>query len=133
EAHAVAQDAGVVHQDVEAAELADGLLDQALTALPGGDVVVVRRGGPARGLYLVDDLLGRALLAALSGDRRSHVVHHDGGALRRQQQGLGPADAAPRPRDHGHLAVEQSHLGSFYLVWARMRPIWRPGLRDRKT
>ena len=59
EDHAVAQDARVVHHDVDAAEVIERGLDDALPALHGGDRIVVGDGrAPAEGLDLADDLIG---------------------------------------------------------------------------
>ena len=70
EAHLVAEDPGVVDEDVEPAELVDRLRDQRLAAVPGRDVVEVGDGLPAGGDDLVDDLLGRALVRALTASPR---------------------------------------------------------------
>jgi len=61
---AVAQDAGVVHQDVDAAELVDGGLHDRFGVLRLGDRE--RRGDrvAARSLDLLHDLLRGALIAA---------------------------------------------------------------------
>ena len=98
EAHLVPEDPGVVDEHVEAAELVDRLRDQRLPAVPGGDVVEVRDGPTAGGDDLVGDLLGRALVRALAARLAAEVVHDDRGTLGREQQRLGPADAATRRR-----------------------------------
>ena len=54
----VAQDAGVVDDDVDPAEGVERGLDDGLAALGRGDAVVVGDGLAAGGLDLVDDLLG---------------------------------------------------------------------------
>src|SRR5947209_17456293 len=71
-----------------------------------------RSSRAARGLDLVDDLLGRPLLAGLAGDRRPDVVDHDRRPLRRQQEGFGATDAAPGARDDRDLAVQQTHASA---------------------
>ena len=109
EAHPVAEDAGVVHQHVHAAERVDGLRDQMLGAGPRGDVVEVGHR-LATGLGdLVDHLRRRRFVGTLTRGRPAQVVHHDLGALGRQQQRLGATDAAARARDDRDLAVEQPH------------------------
>ena len=54
----VAQDAGVVHQDVDLAERVDGGLADVLAAGDGRDRVVVRDGLSAGRLDLLHDLIG---------------------------------------------------------------------------
>jgi hypothetical protein len=57
--HAVAQDAGVVDEDVEVTERLDRRVDERLGTVPVGDVVAVGDGLPAEGADLLGDLLGR--------------------------------------------------------------------------
>ncbi len=59
----VAQDAGVVDHDVDLAERVDRALHDRRAALGGGDGVGVGDGLAAGRLDLVDDELGRALVA----------------------------------------------------------------------
>ena len=107
--HPVAQDAGVVDQHVEVAEGLDGAVDEALAALPVGDVVAVGDGLAAHGLDLLDDLLrgGQVGPGAVLG--AAEVVDHDLGALRREQQRVLAADPAPGSGDDGDAAVKRSH------------------------
>jgi hypothetical protein len=105
----VAQDAGVVDQDVHLAEGVEGLLEDPLPALDGGDVVVAR-GGHAAG---VADLLRHgvghrlAFAAAISGP--AQVVHQHLRALGGQRQRVLAPDAAPRAGHDRNLAVQQTH------------------------
>src|SRR5882757_4819232 len=105
----VAQDAGVVDHDVQATELGDRVLDQALRAVPGGDVVGVRVRPSAGRDDLLRDLVGRPGIGALAGVAAAQVVDHDGRALAGQQQGVLPADPAAGAGDHRDLAVQESH------------------------
>ena len=66
EHHAVAQDAGVVHQHVEPAERVERGADDVLRALEVGDAVVVRDGFAAALADDVDDLVGGALVGAFA-------------------------------------------------------------------
>ena len=61
--HPVADDARVVHQDVETAELLDRRLDQAVGLRPVGDVGPTGHGFAAGSGDLVDDALGGAATA----------------------------------------------------------------------
>ena len=90
----VAQDAGVVDDDVDLAERVDRGLDDALAALGGGHRVVVRHGVAAGGLDLVDDLLRGCVVAALAVDRAAEVVDDDLRAAARHLEGVGPAQPA---------------------------------------
>ena len=94
--HAVAQDAGVVDEHVEAAERLDGGVDEALGALPVGDVVAVGDGLAAHRLDLVDDVLRRAGRLTRAVHLAAEVVHHDLGPVRRQHQRVLAADAPAR-------------------------------------
>ena len=118
----VPQDAGVVDQHVEVAERLDRRLDQALAALPVGHVVTVGDGTAAGGHDLGDHLLGRG--AAVAAARTAvvggpaTVVHHDGGALGREEQGVLTTDAAPSAGDDRDPSLERSHVRA-----PRARPV----------
>ena len=101
---AVAQDAGVVDHDVEAAELVDRLLDSAFRAVPGGDVVGVGDCRAAGGVDLGDDLVRRAGVSALAGVAAAEVVDDDLGAFSGEQQRVFAADAAAGAGDDGDPA-----------------------------
>ena len=87
--------------DVEPAEDVDGLADEGLAPVPGGDVVGVGHRPPAGGGDLVDHLLGRARVGAGPVPRPAQVVDHDVGAVLGQHQGVLPPDA---PAGAGHDA-----------------------------
>ena len=102
EAHRVAEDAGVVDEDVEAAERRrPPAATSALGAGPRRDVVVVRDGGAAaRRDDLVDDRARRVGV---------EVVDDDARALGGEQPRVAASDAATRAGDDRDLAVEHSH------------------------
>src|SRR6185437_5087617 len=111
EGHLVAQDAGVVHQNVERTERVDRLIDDVLPAGPGADVVSVDDGFAAVLLDQLHDLLGRVRVrGAFTVQPCADVVDHDPSTLARQNQRLFAPDAASCTGDHRHLAVEQSHV-----------------------
>src|SRR5262249_27895085 len=68
EDHAVAQDAGAVHQNVELPEGIDRRLDQTLSAFDGGDVVGIGYGLAAGLLDFLHDLLGRSFVRPFTVD-----------------------------------------------------------------
>jgi len=78
-------------------------------ALAGGDGVVVRDRVAAGGLDLGDDLVRHLAAAALARAVAAEVVDDDLGALFREQQRVGAADAAARSSDDRYLPVEESH------------------------
>ena len=94
EEHAVTQDPRVVDHDVEAAEDVDGLADDALAPVPGGDVVGVGHGLPAGGDDLVDHLLGGPDVTAGAVTAAADVVDHDLRPVRGQEERVRPM---PRP------------------------------------
>ena len=77
EDHPVAQDAGDVDQDVDAAERADDLLDHLGRVVERGHVAAIDLGLTAIGEDLVDHLVGRQRFGALARQARAQVVDHD--------------------------------------------------------
>ncbi|CAB4924196.1 unannotated protein [freshwater metagenome] len=91
----VAQDAGVVDQHVQPAELGDGAVDQRLGGLAGPDGHDLGDGAAPVGGDRVDGGLR---------DLGVHVVDHDGGAAAGQLLGVGEAEAPAGSGDDGDLA-----------------------------
>src|SRR5690606_13073587 len=92
--HPVAEDAGVVDHDVEAAELAQRGPHQPSGRLVVGDVVGVRDRVPAGRPDLLGDGLGGAGVGAGAVPGAPEVVDDDGGSLAGQLDGVGPAYSA---------------------------------------
>jgi hypothetical protein len=90
-------DAGVVEGQIEPPELVDGRLKRRLHILRTRHVARDRES-PSAGFF---DQTGRFLVA-----RVRDVGDHDAGALTREGQRGGAADAARRARDERHLASE---------------------------
>ena len=107
----VAQDAGVVDDDVDRAEGVDRGLDDRLAALGRGDRVGVGDGLAAGVLDLVDDELGGALVAARAVDGATEVVDHDQRAARGEHQRVLPSETTTGAGDDRYLAVE-SEIGA---------------------
>ena len=98
---AVAGVARVVDDDVDLAELVDGLLDQLVRHALLGEVAA-EDGGLARDL-------GRGLL----GDVGVEVVDEHARALLGEQLGCGAADSSRRSGNDRRLSVQDSHSVSF--------------------
>src|SRR5690606_35286932 len=106
---AVTDDAGVVHEDVEAPPGVDRLGDHPAGTLVVGHVLVVGDGGSAPRLDELDGQVG-VPRRPLTVDRRAQVVDDHLGAVLRQLQRVPATDAVARPRDDGDLALEQPHV-----------------------
>ena len=89
--------AGIVDEDVEPAELVDGLLDRALAEVLVADVAGDRDRLAA---FLLDDLLGLRRIVMLA-----QIEDGDVGALAREQGGDRAADAAVGAGDQRDLAL----------------------------
>ena len=102
----VEQDAGVVDQDIGAAEILDGVLEHRLPARDGRDVGTV--GDRAAALFLdgVDHLLRHRDVGAGTVAGTAEVVDHDRRALAREQLCVGLTEPAARTGDDRDLAVE---------------------------
>src|SRR5690606_10728095 len=105
--HPVAEDAGVVDHDVEAAELAQRGPHQPSGRLVVGDVVGVRDRVPAGRPDLLGDGLGGAGVGAGAVPGAPEVVDDDGGSLAGQLDGVGPAYSAGGAGDDGHAPPAQ--------------------------
>ncbi len=105
----VTDDARVVDEDVEAAELIDGLRDHLACLVIVGHVRVVGCRLAAAGL---DDVDGQVRVAtrSLARDRPAQIVHDHGRAVLRQLQSVTAADAVPRSGDDRNLAVQHAHV-----------------------
>ena len=104
--HPVAQDPGVVHQDVETPELVERQLSQLFAALEARDVAVVRDGLAPLGDDLVGHLARRSLVAPGPVGRAPEVVHDHGRSLSRERERLFAADPATGPGDNGDFPFQ---------------------------
>ena len=104
--HPIAQDAGVVDEDVEVAELGDRRVDEALGTLPARHVVGVGDRMASQRTDLGSDLLGGSLIAALAVVRPAEVVDDHLGALLGEQQRVLPTDPASGTGDDRDSSVE---------------------------
>ena len=119
----VAQDAGVVDENVDAAKGVERGLDDLVGVLRLADRE--RRGDrlAARLLDFVDDLLRWAGVAAEAVERGADVVDQDLGALLGHQHGDGAADAPASPGDDGDFVFDDAwHFFSIPLYVLGRRP-----------
>ena len=91
--HPVAQDAGVVDEDVEVAEGLDRAVDQPLRALPVGDVVAVDDCLATERLDLLDDVLRRCEIGTRAVVGAAEVVDDETGTFAGEQQRVLAPDA----------------------------------------
>lgn len=98
----VAEDAGIVDEDVDAAEALDGGINDLVAVL---DAVVVGNGLAAGLSDLVDDHVRGLCGAALAGVRAAQVVNDDIGAPGREEYSVCLAQATAGTGDHDGLAV----------------------------
>ena len=94
EQHPVAEDPGIVDEDVESSEGVDGRVHERVRTVPVGHVVGVGDGLSAGGANLVDDGLRRPDIRTAAVDRRTDVVHDDRRALTGELERVAPADPA---------------------------------------
>ena len=112
EQRAIAQDAGVVHQDVDAAEGIDGGGDDRRRGRRLADRLQARHRLAAGGADLGDHALGVGAAATHTVAIDTGVVHHHAGAFAGEQQRVLAPDAVASSGDDRNLAVEDSHLAS---------------------
>ncbi len=109
ENHAVAEDAGDVHEDVELTPFVEGRAHQVLRLFDIGDVGEVGdRLAPAL-LDLLGDERGGGIVFAFTINRDTKVVDDDAGALSREELGDFGANTAAGAGDDGSFSVEFSH------------------------
>ena len=102
----VAQDPGIVDQDVDPAEAVQRGLHHSGRALGRRDRVAVRYSLSARRGDLTRGAPSRAAVGAAAGDRSAEVVHHDASAAGGEQPGMLKSEAAAGAGHYGHLALE---------------------------
>ncbi len=122
----IAQDAGVVHRDVDAAEFRTGMGGHGFHVFVAADVAGMGDGLSARPAYFLGDRLGGI----------AQVIDHDTCAVARQRQGVRAAQPAAGARHDGHAFLQTVRHG---FPWFRdpaasgVRPVrrWRrcPGRR----
>ena len=114
----IAQDAGVVHPDVDAAELGLGRPEDPVDPLAGGHGVVVRDGLAPLGLDLLHDAIGGLGGATAAVAVAAEVVHDD------LRPGAASASAWARPMP-APAPVTTATLPSSSLAIDDL-PVWGP-------
>ena len=102
----VAQDAGVIYQDVDAPPLVQGLLDHGADLLLAGHVGAVGDRFTAGGLDLFDHFLRRFAGTAGAVAGAAEIIDHHLGAQLRQRQRVGFTQAVGGAGDDRHPALE---------------------------
>jgi hypothetical protein len=108
----VPQDPGVVDDAVDLVEGIDAGLQDVLSTLEGGHIVVVRNGLAAGGPDLLDHFVRHGAPAAGAVARTTEVVDDDRGARLRQRERVVTSNAAARARHDDRLSVHQPHAKS---------------------
>ena len=109
--HAIAQNARIVHDHVDAAEIVDRILHHALGVVPARNAACVRDRAARAVLLgnLGNDTRRRARIAALAGHGAADVVDHDHRPVRRQFQRGRPPDPAAGAGNNGNLSIHHAH------------------------
>ena len=132
--HPVADEAGVVDQDVEAAEGVDRLLHHRRRLLEVGDVGAVGHRLAAERLDLGHHLVGHLGGGALTGAGGAEVVDDDLRALAGQLEGVRAADAAARAGDDRDASFADAVTGApSSAATSGRRPGRRAARRRRGT
>ena len=117
--HAVAHEAGVVHDDVEAAEGVDRGLHERTGRREVGDVGAVRDRLPAEAADLLDDFVRRRGGTAATVVLHAEIIDDHLRAGARERERMGAAEAAAGAGDDGYAAVADHWVPS--RSWVPMR------------
>ena len=113
----VAEDAGIVDEDVDAAPARLGGLDHRDHLVIVGDAAAVRYRLAARGLDLRDHReRGVRMAGAVAG--AAEIVDHHLRPAPRELEGIGTAQPAAGAGDDGNAIVEPDGHGSAPLLWS---------------
>jgi hypothetical protein len=109
ERHAITQDAGIVHEDVEPSEVIEGVGDDAFGTRVASDIVSVDNRPSPGTLDETDDFRRARSVMRLSGQIGAKVVHDDGCTFGRQRHRLRSPDALAGTGDDCYLPLETTH------------------------
>ncbi|MNO80364.1 hypothetical protein D3C76_715710 [compost metagenome] len=110
----VAQDAGVVHHHVDAAE---GFDRAAHDVFPVGHRIVVGHRGAAGGADFRHHAVGGGGAGALAMGAAAEIVDHHLRAVAGEQQRMGASEAAAGAGDDHHLVVETQGITHGCTPW----------------
>jgi hypothetical protein len=113
----------VVDQDVDAAQLLDGGVDDLLAGLLAPDIAGAADGPAALSLHQAHRLIGVGFFGL-------QVAEHNVGAFAGEGQGDGAADPGVRPSDHRSLAGEPTAaaVGVLAMVRLVLHGLGQPGM-----
>ncbi|VWX50171.1 hypothetical protein NOVOSPHI9U_260204 [Novosphingobium sp. 9U] len=114
--HAIAQDTGVVDQDVEPTEGIDRLLHHLLRIAPVGDIGRVHRRLAAHRLDRRDDFLRRRLVGTFAGGAGTEIIDDNLGALFGQLERMRASETSSGARNDCDATFQQTHHPSFGMV-----------------
>src|SRR5262245_625884 len=124
---AVAQDAGVVHHAVDATEVVDSGLDDALGALRIGDAVAVGNGDAAGLSDLAHHLIGDLDVRALALGGAAEIVHHHLASLGGGEQSDLTPDTSPGAGDDDDFSINAlGHVVASHSLWVKPAPTQHP-------
>ncbi len=107
---AIAQDAGVVDQDVERTKVVDSALHHAPSGFGIGDIAEVRHRFPSGRANLFCHLLGGSGRSSAPIRRGAQIVHHHFSSARRQHHGVAPSHAIACTGNQSHPTIESNHV-----------------------
>ncbi len=113
--HAVAQNAGIVDEHVEAAKGRDRLIDHPFGAVPIGHVIAIGDRLAPHGPDFFHNRFGGFARPAFACPLSAEIVHHDPGALTREFQAMLPPDTSGAARHDNDAPLAQSRRHSFSL------------------
>jgi hypothetical protein len=103
------EDACVAHDRIDATEPLGRSANDRFSTLGAVHGVVRSHRHAARKLDLPDDPVGDAPVSSVPMHGSTDIVHHHRRATSCQLEGVEPAEASPRSRDDGDLALEVDH------------------------
>ena len=108
ENHAVAQDAGDVHQDIQFAVFLDRLIDEALAAFGSRDVLWFEEAAPSAALISLATSSAGEWVSFCPATANSQVVDHDRGTLGGQRLGDFATDSTSATGYGGNFTFEMT-------------------------
>jgi hypothetical protein len=108
--HPVAQNAGIVHQNMQHAKVLDGLVHHVGGTIPTRDIISIGNCLATHRLDLGDNLLCCCQVATLAVSGASHIVDYDLGALASELDRVTTSDPTACAGHDDYLVVTDSHV-----------------------